>query len=103
MMDVILEMVRALSSPDSGVKVLLLICAVLSLIAYWREKARNERVSADRLREAREDTELLVETVNEAVGVVKEFKASNEALRVAFDALAVMVCDNGANRTDKRS
>jgi hypothetical protein len=99
-MTLLLEAAKALTSPDLGVKVLLFLCLVLSLIAYWKEKNHNERVAADRLREAREDTELLVETVNEAVGVVKEFKASNEALRRAFDALAEML-RNSSSRADK--
>lgn len=74
-----------------GVTLFLFVCLVGALVAYSREKAKNDRVAEDRLKEARDDTELLVDTVNEAVNTVREFKASNEALTAAFEALTSAV------------
>ena len=39
----------------------------------------------DRIGEAREDTELMTNALNEATTAVNEFKGSNDALRLAFE------------------
>jgi hypothetical protein len=95
------EFAKAVLGPQPGVTLFLLVCLVLALVAYNREKVKNDVVADARLKEAREDTELLVETVNEAVTTVKEFKASNEALRVAFEALASAVKEGRATTPGK--
>jgi type VI protein secretion system component VasK len=92
----LLELVKSTLGSQPGITLLLLVCLVWALVAYRREKAKNDKVGDDRLREAREDTELLVETVNEAVNTVREFKASNDALKVAFEALATVVREGRA-------
>lgn len=92
----LLEFARSVLGPQSGVIFFLLVCLILALVAYGREKAKNDRVACDRLKEARDDTELLVDTVNEAVSTVREFKASNDALRRAFDVLATAVREGRA-------
>jgi len=86
-MDALLEFGKAIVGPEPGVKMLLLVCLALVVFAFWKEKSKNDKVSDERLKEAREDTELLVDTVNEAVNTVREFKASNDALRLAFETL----------------
>lgn len=90
-MQTFIEISQALVGADPGLKLILMIALVFSVVAFWREKSRNERTASERLKESRADTELLVETVNEAVHTVREFKASNEALREAFNRLSVSV------------
>jgi len=86
-MEALLDFAKSLLGPEPGIALLLFVLLALALVAFWKEKVKNDRVSDSRLKEAREDTELLVETVNEAVNTVREFKASNDALRSAFEAL----------------
>lgn len=83
----LLEFIQTALGSQPGVTLLLLVCLIMAMVAYGREKAKNDKVADDRLKETREDTELLVDTVNEAVNTVKEFRASNEALRAAFGSL----------------
>lgn len=87
----LLELAKSILGSQPGIALLLLVCLAWAVVAYRREKIKNDKVGDDRLKEAREDTELLVETVNEAVNTVREFKASNDALKTAFEALAAAV------------
>lgn len=89
----LLELTKTLLGSQPGVTLFLIVSLVITTIAYHREKTKNNRVADERLKEAREDTELLVDTVNEAMNTVKEFKESNEALKAAFEVVtrAVMV------------
>ena len=86
-----LEFANSILGAQSGVVLLLFVCLAIVLVAYWQEKKKNDRTADARLKEAREDTELLVDTVNEAVSTVREFKASNDALRFAFETLTSAV------------
>jgi hypothetical protein len=99
-MEALIEMAKSVLGPEPGVTLLLFILLAGALAAFWREKTKNDQVAIDRLREAREDTELLVETVNEAVNTVREFKSSNDALRGAFEAL-VKECHDRSLATSK--
>lgn len=90
-MQTLFEIGKALVGEDPGIKLLLIVSLIVGWAAFWREKARNERMAADRLRESRADTELLVETVNEAVHTVKDYKVSNDALKEAVYRIATIV------------
>lgn len=83
----VLEFAVVILGPQPGVTVFLLVCLTLALLAYNRERTKRDQASDARLKDAREDTELLVETVHEAVNTVKELKLSNDALKIAFEAL----------------
>lgn len=99
-MEALLEIAKSILGPEPGITLLLFVCLALAVLAFWKEKLKNDQVATDRLREAREDTELLVETVNEAVNTVREFKASNDALRAAFESL-VRECHDRAVTTTR--
>jgi cbb3-type cytochrome oxidase subunit 3 len=95
----LLELAKDILGPQPGLVLLLLVLLLLLWLAYRREKLKNDKTMDERLKEAREDTELLVDTVNEAMNTVREFKASNEALRATFDALATAVRDGRGAKT----
>ena len=99
-MEALVTFAKSILGPEPGVALLLFILLVLAVLAFWKEKVKNDKVADSRLKEAREDTELLVETVNEAVHTVREFKASNDALRSAFEAL-VRECHDRALANSK--
>jgi hypothetical protein len=84
----LVELGKEILGPQPGATLLLFVIAGISMWSYWREKKRNETLMEERLEETRADTELYASTLNEAVSAVKEFKAANEALKIAFEALA---------------
>jgi hypothetical protein len=90
-MEELIAFAKALLGPEPGIALLLFILAGLALVAYWKEKAKGDKVSAERLKEAKEDTALLVDTVNEAVNTVRAFKESNESLKLSFENLTQAV------------
>jgi cbb3-type cytochrome oxidase subunit 3 len=83
----IVKLGQVLVGPEPGVKLLLFFLCGLAAWAYWKEKKRNEEVSKERLKEAKEDTKAMADALNEAKTTVESFKASNDALRVAFETL----------------
>lgn len=87
-MEAILELGKSLLGPEPGITLLLFLGLGLALWAYWKEKLKNEAIAADRLKEAREDTELFMEALHEATNTIGEFKASNDALKTAFEILS---------------
>ena len=90
------ELGKAILGSEAGpVALLLFFIAGITAWAYWQEKKKNEVVAEERLEEAerrldasREEVELYVSTLNEATSAVREFKTTNEALRLGFDVLA---------------
>jgi len=84
----LVELGKELLGPNPGATLLLFfLCGVLAW-AYWKEKKKNEEVAKERLKEAREDVELYMSTLNEATNAVREFKSTNDALRIGFETLA---------------
>lgn len=83
----LLELAKAIVVDESGIKLLLLMLAGVSIWAYWREKKKGEAVAEERLIEAREDTEQIMGALAEAHNTIKDFKASNDALKYAFESL----------------
>ena len=78
----------ATSLGDDGRNGLIAVLAVLlglSLWALWQIAKENRRIQNDRLKEVREDTKLIGDTLNEVTVAVHEFKNSNESLRIAFE------------------
>jgi cbb3-type cytochrome oxidase subunit 3 len=86
-MEALVEMGRSIVG-DNPVGLLLFFLSGISLWGYWQEKKKNEDVAEQRLKEAREDTELYVSTLHEVTDAVREFKATNDTLKVGFDTLA---------------
>ncbi len=83
----LLELAKAIAGDEPGIKLLLLILAGTSIWAYWQEKKKREKVAEERLAEAREDTEQIMGALTEAHSTIKDFKASNDALKYAFESL----------------
>lgn len=81
----LLEIAKAVASGPNGVVLVLVLLLGLALWAYWQERKENRRLQDERLKEAREDTELMTQALAEATHTVNDFKASNEALRIAFE------------------
>ncbi len=75
------------NNPQTGITMLLVVLLGVTIWAYWQEKKEVRRIQEDRLREAREDTKSMADTLNSASTTVAEFKASNDALRIAFEVL----------------
>lgn len=73
------------SDPLKGIIVLLVLLLGLALWAYWQERKRNNAIQNERVVEAREDTALMATALNEASSAVREFKGSNDSLRLAFE------------------
>ena len=87
-MDALLDIAKAVASePLTGIILLLVVLLGVAVWAFWQERKRNNRIQEERVVEAREDTELMTNALNEAAQAAIEFKASNDALRMAFDAL----------------
>jgi len=87
-MEALVDLGVSLLGPEPGVTLFMFIALGLSLWAYWKEKGKNETVANERLNRAREDTELFMAALNEANNTIREFKASNDALRRAFEVLS---------------
>ncbi len=80
----------ATSLADDGRNGLIAVLAVLlglSLWVGWQLYKENRRIQAERLKEVREDTKLIGDTLNEVTVAVHEFKNSNDSLRIAFETL----------------
>lgn len=87
-MEQLLKLGEAIAgNPQSGIIVLLVVLLGVAVWAYWQERKEVRRIQEERLREAREDTKAMANALNAASVTVSEFKASNEALRIAFEAL----------------
>lgn len=77
----------SVANNPQGIIMLLVVLLGVTAWAYWQEKKEVRRIQEDRLREAREDTKSMADTLNAASTTVAEFKASNDALRIAFETL----------------
>lgn len=87
-MSTLLDIAKAIASePRNGIIVLLAVLLGVALWAFWQERKRINKIQDERVVEAREDTELMTNALNEATQAAIEFKTSNDALRLAFDAL----------------
>lgn len=84
----LVEAGKAILGDAPGTTLLVFVLAGIAVWAYWHEKKRNEDLQKERLKEAREDTELFVNALNEATYAFKEFKSTNEALKIGFETLA---------------
>ncbi|MHA1573298.1 MAG: hypothetical protein ACTSX8_04835 [Alphaproteobacteria bacterium] len=74
-------------NPQTGVVLILVILLGLAAWAYWQERKEVRKIQNERLKEAREDTKSMADALNAASVTVAEFKSSNDALRIAFEAL----------------
>lgn len=84
----LIEAGKAILGPQPGATLLLFFACGIIAGLYWREKRRNEKKQDERLAEVKKETELFVTALNEATQAVREFKSSNDALRIGFEALA---------------
>ena len=88
-MDALVGLGRLILGEDAqGVVLLLFVALGGALWAYWQEKKKNEKIAEQRLKEAREDIVLFVDTLKEATYTIKEFKTSNDALKIGFETIA---------------
>ena len=78
MLDLI-EAGKAIFGEGAGATLLIFLLAGMAVWAYWHEKKKNDEIQKERLKEAREDTELFVNALNEATYAFKESKSTNEA------------------------
>jgi hypothetical protein len=79
------EIAKGSSTP--GLVILLTTLLGIALWAYWRERRQNQKVSDQRLTEARQDTEAMTSALHEATHAVETFRASNEALKHAIELM----------------
>lgn len=87
-MSILFDILKAIVlEPRNGIIVLLAVLLCVALWAFWQERKRNNEIQDERVVEAREDTALMTNALNEATQAAIEFKDSNDALRLAFDAL----------------
>lgn len=85
-MNALLDIGKAIASePVTGIVVLLVVLLGVALWAYWQKSKQVDRLQEERIAEAREDTELMTNALNEATHAASEVKASNDALRLAFE------------------
>ena len=87
-MDELLKMAKGVLGPDPGISLLLFVLCGLCMWAYWQEKQKNDEIADTRLDDARQDTKLVLEALNDATLAVKEFKESNSALQLTLEKLA---------------
>lgn len=88
-MDALFKIAKAVASePQTGIIVLLVLLLGIAVWGYWQERKRNNKIQDERVIEAREDTKMMTHALHEATHAALDFKASNEALRLAFDALS---------------
>lgn len=85
-MGALLDIAKAIATdPLKGLIIMLAVLAGGFAWAYWQERKRNNQIQEERVAEAREDTELMTNALNEAAQAAHEVKASNDALRLAFE------------------
>lgn len=93
MLDLI-EAGKSIFGEGAGASLLTFLLAGMAVWAYWQEKKKNDELQKERLKEAREDTELFVNALNEATYAFKEFKGTNDALKIGFETLARTISTN---------
>ncbi len=89
-MGALVDIAKAIASdhPMTGIVILLVVLLAAAVWAFWQERKRNNRIQEERVAEAREDTELITNALNEASQAAHEVKNSNDALRLAVETLA---------------
>ncbi len=88
-MGALVEIAKAIASdPMTGLVVLLFVLFAGSVWVIWQLLKRIARIQEERVAEAREDTELITNALNEASQAAHEVKNSNDAIRLAVETLA---------------
>jgi hypothetical protein len=77
--------------PNPGATLLLFFLSGLLAWAYWKEKKNGDAVAAERLKEAREDTEMVLSALNDATTAIKDYKSTVDTLKVTIEGMSKAV------------